>query len=148
MGIHLNLEKHCNEAVSWINDIADRVGYPKRPEWALNILKAVITTIRDRTTVQEVSHLSAQLPILIRGFYFEGYNPSGKPLKLNAESFMREITNRMGPSITVSTEDAFAAVLGVLYDKTSAGELEDIRLSMPKSLQKLWEEHAPGITAR
>jgi uncharacterized protein (DUF2267 family) len=144
MSNHANLEKYCNDTKFWLNEIAEDIGYPEKPEWALNILKAVLSTIRDRTTVEEVFHLSAQLPVLIRGFYFEGYNPTGKPMKMYSEEFMHQIKSQIGPSIPVSSEDALRAILGMLYKKTSHGELEDIKHSMPKNIQRLWANHMPN----
>jgi uncharacterized protein (DUF2267 family) len=43
--------------------------------------------------VEEVAQLGAQLPMLVRGFYYEGWDPTGKPsLKVrNKEHFMARI---------------------------------------------------------
>lgn len=135
----INLEKYCNETQSWVSGIAVQMHMPGRNDWALNVLKAVLHTLRDRTTVEEVFHLSAQLPVLIRGIYLEGYKPSGKPEKMNAEEFVKQIKNRMGPSVDVPVQDALRAVLTILYEKTSPGEMEDIKGSMPKDIQRLWD---------
>lgn len=135
----INLEKYCNETQSWVSGIAVQMHMPGRNDWALNVLKAVLHTLRDRTTVEEVFHLSAQLPVLIRGIYLEGYKPSGKPEKMNAEEFVKQIKNRMGPSVDVPVQDALRAVFTILYEKTSPGEMEDIKGSMPKDIQRLWD---------
>lgn len=139
MSEKINLEKYCNEAQSWLSNIADYMHTPGRTDWAFNVLKAVLHTLRDRTTVEEVFHLSAQLPVLIRGIYLEGYKPSGKPEKMNAEEFVRQIRNRMGPAIDIPATDATRAVFTILYEKTSPGEMDDIKGSMPKDIQRLWD---------
>jgi len=141
MSEKVNFEKYCNETQSWLSDIADNMLTPGRNDWAFNALKAVLHTIRDRTTIQEVFHLSAQLPVLIRGIYFEGYKPSGKPEKMSAEEFMVQIKNRMSPSIELPVSDVLRGVLTVLYEKISPGEMDDIKGIMPKDIQRLWGNH-------
>lgn len=136
---HVNFEKQCNDVKSWLNEIADEMRHPEKTDWALSALKAVLHTVRDRTTIQEVFHLSAQLPVLIRGIYFEGYKPSGKPDKMNSEKFMMQIKNRLAPGINIPVAEVFRAVMVVLYSRISPGEMKDIRGIMPKDIQKLWD---------
>jgi uncharacterized protein (DUF2267 family) len=146
MNTKINFEKYCNESALWVSEVAEHMRTPDRPDWAFNALKAVLHTIRDRTTTEEVFHLSAQLPVLIRGFYFEGYKPTNKPVKLNSDEFLQLVKKRMGPGMEVSMAEAIRAVLSVLYDRTSHGELSDIKGSMPKDLQKLWNSLMPKET--
>ncbi|TVR31282.1 MAG: DUF2267 domain-containing protein [Balneolaceae bacterium] len=144
MNEQVNLEKYCNETKSWLNDIANVMRVPDRTDWAMNVMKAVLHTIRDRTTLQEVFHLSAQLPVLVRGIYLEGYKPTGKPIKMNAEEFMQQIKKRMAPSIDIPVTEAVRAVITVLYERTSPGEMDDIKGLMPKDIQKLWNSVMPA----
>ena len=143
MNVQANVEKFCNEAASWINDIAINMRTPERPDWGLKALRAVLHTLRDRTMVQEVFHLSSQLPALVRGIYFEGYKPQDKPLKMDADEFLTTVKERLGPGVDVPAGEAIRAVLAVLYDRVSEGELEDLRGVLPKDLQKLWNQLAP-----
>ena len=143
MDTTVNFEKFSNEAQSWVHEIAENMRAPERTDWALHVLRAVLHTLRDRTTVQEVFHLSSQLPTLVRGIYFEGYEPNGKPLKMNADEFMNSVKRRMGPGVEVPPGEAIRAVMAVLYDKVSRGELDDIRGSMPKDIQKMWDHLMP-----
>lgn len=143
MSIQVNFDKHCREANEWLLEIGERAGYPDRTDWAYGCLKAVLHTLRDRTTVEEVFQLSAQLPVLIRGIYFEGYKPFGKPDKLNAEEFMIRIKEGLGNANPITAEDAFRVMLEMLYDRTSSGEMDDIRGQMPKAIQNIWNKYRP-----
>ncbi|MFO7798213.1 DUF2267 domain-containing protein [Rhodohalobacter sp.] len=143
MSIQVNFDKHCREANEWLLEIGARAGYPDRTDWAYGCLKAVLHTLRDRTTIEEVFQLSAQLPVLIRGIYFEGYKPFGKPDKLNAEEFMSRIRADMGNSNPITAEEAFRVILEMLYDRTSTGEMDDIRGQMPKAIQNIWNKYRP-----
>lgn len=143
MSTKVNFENFCREANTWLSDIAENIDHPGRTDWAYACLKSVMHTIRDRTTIEEVFQLSAQLPTLIRGVYLEGYKPTGKPEKMNAEEFMQNIKEGLGYNNLVTAEEAFRVVLELMYAKVSAGEMDDIRGQMPKSIQQLWNKYRP-----
>jgi uncharacterized protein (DUF2267 family) len=64
----------------WINDLMKVLGWHDRHD-AYLALRATLHALRDRLTVDEVAHLGAQLPMLIRGLYYGGWDPSHKPLR-------------------------------------------------------------------
>jgi uncharacterized protein (DUF2267 family) len=146
MDTKVNFEKNCNEAISWINEISIRAGFPSRPDWAYSALKSVLHSIRDRSTIEEIFQFAAQLPLIIKGIFFEGYNPSGKPVKLNSEEFMMRIRKDMGTANEIPAGEAFRVVLELLYEKTSTGEMNQLRGLMPKDIQKLWDKAYPQQT--
>lgn len=146
MNSEVNFDNQCKETLMWVYDVAQRTTCPEREDWAFNALRAVLHAIRDRTTIEEAFHLSAQLPVLLRGYYFEGYRPSGKKIKLNAGQFLIRIRKELGASNELSPEDALSAVLKVLYEHVSIGELEDVKKSMPKDIVNLWEQEIQNST--
>jgi len=143
MSIQVNFDKHSKEANDWLLEIGDRAGFPDRTDWSYGCLRAVLHTLRDRTTIEEAFQLSAQLPVLIRGIFFEGYKPSGKPDKLNAEEFMSRIKKDLGNANPIAADEAFRVVIELLYDRTTPGEMDDIRGQMPKAIQKIWNKYRP-----
>lgn len=48
------------------------MGPPDR-QMAYHALRGVLFTLRDRLTVEEAAHFASQLPLLIRGIFYEGY---------------------------------------------------------------------------
>jgi uncharacterized protein (DUF2267 family) len=46
---------------------------------AYGALRAVLHALRDRLTPEQAVHFGAQLPILVRGVYYEGWRIAGKP---------------------------------------------------------------------
>src|SRR6185312_14880455 len=79
------------KSYSWLHDLMTELGW-QDPHRAYRALRAVLHTLRDRLTVDEVAQLGAQLPMLIRGLYYEGWDPSGKPLReRHREQFLAHI---------------------------------------------------------
>jgi uncharacterized protein (DUF2267 family) len=78
----------------WLKEIMDDLG-PDRQR-AYHAPRAVLHTLRDRLTVEEAAHLSAQLPLLVRGIYFEGWHPAHKPTtERSQEDFLEQVRTRL-----------------------------------------------------
>lgn len=138
--VELHLERFTTEFEGWIRDIAREMNLEERTDIAYQALRGVLLAIRNRAIPEEVFHLSAQLPLMIRGLYFEGYNLKNKPEKYDADEFLKTIENSFGGNTSIDPGTALKAVLKVLYDHISVGELEDIYHGMPKDIRKLWKE--------
>lgn len=141
----INLEKFYKETQSCLNDIAKNMDCPDRQDWAYKALRAVLHSVRDRLEVNDVHYLSAQLPVLIRGFYFEGYVPAGKPKEMTPTQFLEKIRERMGTTVEVTPVVALRAVLRGLYDRTSPRDVEEVRRRMPEDLKQLWAAMIPKM---
>lgn len=134
----VNLKKFTSEFDYWLHAIAVEMGQEDRPDIAFQALRSVLHTIRDRSTPSEVFDLSAQLPLMVRGVFFEGYNLKDKPEKLDADEFLETIEMGFFGNTSIDAEVALRAVLKLLYQKISEGEMEDIYSGMPKDIKELW----------
>ena len=82
----------------WLKEIMAEFGSKDR-HLAYLALRATLHALRDRLTVEEAVHLGAQLPMLVRGFYYEGWTPSGKPVKVKKAGFLVAIRDCFGPGV-------------------------------------------------
>jgi len=122
---------------AWLRELMQSMGY-SQPHQAYALLRAVLHVLRDRLTVEGAAKLGAQLPMLIRGFYYEGWHPAGVPFKLrHKQEFLAQVVKTC-PSVDEDSETAVRAVLTVLSRHVTAGELRHIRDQLPEELRSLW----------
>ena len=132
------------ETNTWLNEISDVMEHSDR-QIAYHALRGVLFTLRDRLTVAEALNLSAQLPMLIRGIYFEGYKASGKPEKFHVDDFLARVSKELRMAGHVNPERATRAVFQVIERHVSAGEIEDIRGGLPRDIRRLWPERELAV---
>ena len=60
------------ESNLWLKDLMERIGTYDRHR-AYSTLRAVLHALRDRIGPANANHLGAQLPMLLRGLYYEGW---------------------------------------------------------------------------
>lgn len=124
-------------AESWLTELGEIGGFDSTAQ-AYSALHAVLQTLRDRLTVDEAAQLGSQLPLLIRGTYYEGWKPAAMPGRQRTKAeFLGRIGGRLGNS-EIQPEPACRAVFQLLQNRISAGEIEDVKHMMPERLRDLW----------
>jgi uncharacterized protein (DUF2267 family) len=123
---------------SWLHDLMQVLGWQDRHK-AYLALRATLHALRDRLTVEEVAQLGAQLPMLIRGFYYEGWDPTDKPLReRHKEQFLARIEQQFRGNDRVDPEQLAHAVFAVLANRVTEGEIEDVKHVLPAEIRDLW----------
>lgn len=124
----------------WLNEICRDLEWAGRKPRAYMLLRATLHTLRDFLPLDEAVDLSAQLPVLVRGIYFEGWDPSKQvPRPRNEAEFLDRVGAHFSKEPLVDPERAVCAVFALLRRKTSAGEIENVAHAMHKSLREMWE---------
>ena len=127
----------------WLNEICDELDWDQK-HGAYTALRATLHALRDRLPVNEAAQLGAQLPMLIRGFYYEGWHPHDKPKKYRHKSdFLAEIRRDVPKLDEPQLERAATAVFETLEQQMPGGELRQVRQSLPEELRELWP--IPGM---
>lgn len=123
----------------WLHDIMKELEWEEHPQKAYLALRTVLHALRDRLTVEEAVQLGAQLPMLVRGFYYEGWTLTGKPRKeRHKEDFLNHVKEAFKEDYTVRAESIARAVFKTLARHTSPGEIDDVKHILPKALHELW----------
>jgi uncharacterized protein (DUF2267 family) len=128
--------KMYEEANVWLKDLAERMGHNDRKH-AYHALRGVLFALRDRMPVAEVFQFSAQLPTVLRGMFFEGYVPAGKPEKLHLEEFLERVGVEVRTVNAGDPMEAASAVFAFLKARMGEKALANIANVLPRDLQEL-----------
>ena len=123
----------------WLKELMDceAIGPDRQVAW--RVLGAVLHTLRDRLGVEQVAHLGAELPLIVRGLYYDQWHPHGKPEReRRAEEFVARVNDEMRDIRRVDPDEATRAVFMVLNNHVSAGQVDKIRQSLPENIRRLW----------
>ncbi len=131
-------DKTLNTTNNWLKDLLFELNWEDRHR-AYLALRACLQSLRDRLTVEEAADLGAQLPMLIRGFYYEGWKPSKMPEKFKSkDDFLAKIKAYFPDGTDVDPETTARAVFKILFHRISEGEIQDIKQLLPPELEELW----------
>jgi len=121
----------------WLNEIGKDLGPDRRR--CYHALRAVLFALRDRLTVNEAADLSAQLPMLIRGIFYEGYRPSTMPQKMRSlDEFLAKINENLQNIRPMGAEEAARAVFRVLDEHIPMGEMNEVKQMLPPEIRSLF----------
>ncbi len=117
----------------FLNEVQDRIG-SARPEEARRAITATFSTLCERISIGEASDLADQLPQELK----EPLHRAGE----NAEEFsLEEFLQRVGEREGVNTDvarDHASAVMAVLGEAVTGGELDDVRAQLPREFEPLF----------
>ncbi len=119
----------------WLRRITDDLATEDRA-FAYRVTRAWLHTVRDRLEVPGAAHLSAQLPELLRGIFFEGWMPTKVPVSHGVAEFVAQFAAEAGV-----TEDEAAGlawlVTDALRDLCSPGQLDRVAAVFPADLRNV-----------
>jgi uncharacterized protein (DUF2267 family) len=122
----------------WLDEIMAELGPDRHVAW--KVLSIVLHKLRDRLSVENAAHLAAQLPLLIRGAYYDQYQPARQPSDLDSiEAFTAEVDAWLSDIRPVDPEAATHAVFGVLLRHVEPGQIAKIQGVLPASIRTFWE---------
>ena len=121
----------------WLDQIMERIGPDRQIAW--KVLSTVLHKLRDRLPAESSAHLAAQLPLLIRGVYYDQYRPSEQPTDCRTrEAFVEEVAEWLADIRPVDPEEAIAAVFDVLSRNVDAGQIEKTKRVLPRPIREMW----------
>jgi uncharacterized protein (DUF2267 family) len=138
MTIPASITHTVQQTQEWLKEVESHTDLADETE-ALSVLRAVLHQLRDRLSIEESAQLSAQLPMLVRGIFFEGWQPTHVPDKSvrTQQEFFDGVKKRLLPR-RVPPGSAVKAVFAILSHHIDPGEISDIIGQLPDNLKELW----------
>jgi uncharacterized protein (DUF2267 family) len=142
-------DKTLHTTNQWLDEICAEIGPDKHLAW--HVLGAVLRSIRDELLTGQSAHLAAQLPLLVRGAFFDQYRPAAQPVaERSQEDFIARIRQELAGCRPVRPDLAASAVMRTLNRHITEGQIKKARDALPKGIRALWpepEQGARGATA-
>jgi len=134
------LEHSLQITHEWINELDSDLAWNDRRR-SYRLLRAVLQTLRDCLPLAQSAHLSAQLPLILRGVYFEHWQPAKEhPHRWDLDCFFAAIDEFFASDPIEDTADAVSGVFALLDSRISEGEIEKVMACLPAEICALWPE--------
>jgi uncharacterized protein (DUF2267 family) len=132
-----SVERSVHKTNEWLGNIETELEIDDR-EYAWRVLTRYLQLLRDRLTVSEAAQFAAQLTIVIRGSYYEGFDPDNQPEKLRGrDEFLAEYAERAQLEDIEEAERCAHAVARVIERHVTPGELDDVMSQLPRGLREV-----------
>jgi len=137
---HPAVDEAPQVVADWLDRLCNDLEWPAQEQGrAYLLLTETLHSVRDFLTVDEAADLASQLPLIIRGIFYTGWNPSETPVKPRSKTaFLERVTKRFQKTPLENPERAVEAVIDLLRRQVAEGEFDQVRRAMRKPLQELW----------
>jgi len=123
----------------WLDEISEDLATDRHTAW--HVLGAVIRSLRDRLPPGLSAHLSAELPLLVRGSYFDQWRPGQENLKMRSlAEFLERVSDGLAGAKPIGSVDAVRSVFAVLERHLDRGQAEKVRQALPEEIRALWPD--------
>jgi uncharacterized protein (DUF2267 family) len=132
-----------------MNSVALRLN-TRNGNLAFATLKATLHAVRDQLDPATVADLGGRLPALVRGMYYDGWDPWKKRrLASRRADFTRHIEKEWARAPRIKAERAAKAALEVIFERLPAAAMRPVIERLPADLHELWpDEPAPYTDLR
>ncbi len=134
-------EKTMIETYEWIDEITDMLAWSDR-HYGLQALRGVLHALRDELTVDQSAKLAAQMPTLVRGIYYESWNPPIEPLSSRKIEFLTRVERALGGYVPKYDTELVAQTVFRVLESRLSGECAKIKSTLSKELRGLWSAQA------
>lgn len=130
------VQKTLSQTAEWIKELSEVYDFADENK-SFALLRATLKALRDRITMEEALHLGSSLPALLRGYYFEGWDPSNGPKKdKTVAHFLTSVRSHLGGHEDIDLEMAVPEAMKLIFEKIDQGEAEQVKQNLPTEIQE------------
>lgn len=127
-------------ANQWLDDLNAELGWEERYD-AYIALRAVLQALRDALPLEEIVDFGAQLPMVVRGFFYEGWTGGSRREAADPDLFVALVADQLAEAfLAPDGEEITRAVFRLLARRVSEGEITHVGQRLPPPLRSLWPE--------
>lgn len=144
---HLSVfDKTVQETYSLLKLINQNARWGEDNHKALAGLRSVLQVLRDCLPLANSANFSAQLPILVRGLYFENWNYHDQPLRTRHQAeFLALIQQKLPMAPEIDAEIACKAVVQALQAIIDKDVIDNWLSGLTNEIKQIWyNEFTPG----
>ena len=128
------------ETNHWLKLMMGELGTDSR-RMAFGALRGALHALRDRIGVDNAAHLGAQMPMLLRGAYYEGWHPAGTPTReRHLDDFIDHVAAELPTDSQLNPGEAARACFAVMSQCLDRGEMIKLRRVLPHEALNLWPD--------
>jgi len=134
-------DKTLQTTNTWLDEVMERLGTDRQVAW--HALGAVLRAVRDRLPVELAAHLGAQLPLLVRGTYYDQWHPAAQPERTRTlQDFLARVESGLHGTRPLDVREATRAVLYTLTHHVDPGQVAKVVEALPEEVRALWHDSA------
>jgi uncharacterized protein (DUF2267 family) len=130
------IDRTVAKTYEWLKQVAERDEFDDVHR-AYHVLRAVLHALRDRVEPNVAAHVAAQLPLLVRGIFYEGWEPAKTPMRMSLTEFLARVEKEAGLKGTSEAEEAARAVIAVCWVELGEGTMGHLISVLPSDFAVL-----------
>ena len=132
------LENSLQKTNAWINEVAELADCDAHQ--AYHGLRATLHALRDALDIPQIADLASQLPLVIRGIYYENWRPNQSAAKpVSRADFIKQMYIAFENDFDIDPERMLRSVFAVIRRHITQGEVSDVLSRLPDDLKELWQ---------
>jgi uncharacterized protein (DUF2267 family) len=141
-------DRAIQRANEWLNDLAAELGKDDDRGYAYRVLRCYLHVLRDRVTPEQAADFASQLPLLLRGVFYDGWSPSKTPETYrDADTLLSRLADR--GQLAGPTEASFVAesITRMLRRHMTPGQVDKVLQAVPEPLRRVLQPQPPPAEA-
>ena len=136
-----SFDRTVHETNQWLRIVMAELKTASRHQ-AYVALRASLHALRDRIGPELAIHFAAHLPILLRGVFYEGWEPLETPTReRRLDDFLAYVESILGSRSGLDPADAVRAGFAAIGWSVSSTEVLKLIDVLPQELRNLWPDY-------